>query len=501
MATEMASELNALARDAGHVARQNPKTADFTQNILRRAIRAIVANFPVYRTYIDTNDQPTDADRRDLEWALSHAQRMETEIDRSVFDFVAKLLSGDLVGEPRSGFARHSVLRCAMKLQQYSGPVMAKGLEDTAFYRYNRFVALNEVGGHPDSFGSPLNAFHKSNAERARKWPNAMLSSSTHDTKRGEDVRARLAVLSEIPDEWERQVETWSRVLRARRGDVEGTSPPDRNDEYLFYQLLVGSWPVELLGNAAADASALERYRERIKGALTKSMRESKVHSAWSAPNEEYENAMLAFAETALDPQSSGTFLASFIPFAERVARLGAENTLVQTVLKLTVPGVPDIYQGCELWDLSLVDPDNRRPVDFTARDAALKGVGSVVGLLDTWKDAKFKLATIHALLKLRQLHPTLFANGTYEAVKVKGENAEEVIAFVRMSQGVTLLVVTNRFPARRGARDGATDAVLQMPDDLQEMVWTDVLADRAIAGPSVAALLGGRSAGVFISK
>ena len=231
MANEMASELNTLARDAGRVARQNPKTADFTRNILHRAIRQVVACFPVYRTYVDTNDRPSDADRRDLDWAMSHARRTETDINSSVFDFVAKLLSGDLVAEPRSGFARHGVLHSAMKFQQYSGPVMAKGLEDTAFYRYNRLIALNEVGGHPDRFGSSPTAFHKANAERARKWPNAMLGSSTHDTKRGEDVRARLAVLSEIPEEWERQIRTWSRILRARRGDVEGTSAPDRNDE------------------------------------------------------------------------------------------------------------------------------------------------------------------------------------------------------------------------------------------------------------------------------
>ena len=368
MENEMTSELNVLARDAARVARQNPRTADFTHNILHRAIREVVACFPVYRTYVDTANAPGAEDRRDLDWALAQAQRIEADIDPSVFDFLAGLLSGGLVAKPRSGFSRHSVLRCAMKLQQYSGPVMAKGLEDTTFYRYNRFIALNEVGGHPDQFGIPIPAFHKANRRRAQRWPHAMLGSSTHDTKRGEDTRARLAVLSELPDEWTRHVQTWSRILRARRGDVEGTAPPDQNDEYMFYQLLVGSWPAELLGRRTPDAEALAAYAERIKGALTKSMREAKVHSTWAAPGTAYEEAMLSFAELALDTDRAGTFLASFLPFAERIARLGASNTLAQTVLKLTLPGVPDIYQGTELWDLSLVDPDNRRPVDYALR-------------------------------------------------------------------------------------------------------------------------------------
>ena len=374
MRNEMASELNVLARDAARVARQNPRTTDFTRNLLHRAIREIVACFPVYRTYVDAAGECTAGDKRDLDWAIARARRNETEIDPSVFDFLARLFSGELVEKPRSGFSRYAVLRLAMKLQQYSGPVMAKGLEDTAFYRYNRFIALNEVGGNPEQFGLSLAAFHKANGQRCDRWPHAMLATSTHDTKRGEDTRARLAVLSELPQDWAKQVEIWSRILRAGRGDVEGTAPPDPNDEYMFYQMLVGSWPVELLG-PSPDAEGLAAYAERIKGALIKSLREAKAHSTWAAPNPAYEEAMLGLAGLALDPTRSAAFLGAFLPFAERVARLGAQNSLAQTVLKLTLPGVPDIYQGTELWDLSLVDPDNRRPVDYALRQRLLEEI------------------------------------------------------------------------------------------------------------------------------
>jgi (1->4)-alpha-D-glucan 1-alpha-D-glucosylmutase len=301
MLNEMASEVNVLARDAARVARQDPRTADFTSNILQRALQEIVACFPVYRTYIDSSGEPTEADRRDIDWAVAHARRNETDVDPSAFDFLHRLLTTDLVAEPRSGFSRQSVIRFAMRVQQYSGPVMAKGLEDTAFYRYNRFVALNEVGGHPDHFGVTIAAFHRANVQRAEHWRHAMLSTSTHDTKRGEDIRARLAVLSEIPEEWARQVQAWSRILRARRGDVEGTAPPDRNDEYLFYQLLLGAWPADLTGIESLDPERLRLFGERMEGVMVKSMREAHLRSSWASPDTAYEEAMLGFVRDALD--------------------------------------------------------------------------------------------------------------------------------------------------------------------------------------------------------
>ncbi len=483
MADEMVSELNALAREAARVARENPRTADFTRNILRSALREVLACFPVYRTYIDLNDAPTADDRRDLEWALGQARKNEPEIDASVFDFVGALLSGDLVAQPRSGFSRHKALRCAMKLQQYSGPVMAKSLEDTAFYRYNRFIALNEVGGQPDRFGISLSAFHKANARRAGHWPDTMLGTSTHDTKRGEDTRARLAVLSEMPGEWARNVEGWSRILRARRGDASSDAPPDRNDEYLLYQMLVGSWPIELM-QASPDAAALATYAERVRGALTKSVREAKTHTTWAAPNAAYESAMLDFAALALEPEHSSSFRAAFLPFVERVAWWGAHNTLVQTVLKLTLPGVPDIYQGAELWDFSLVDPDNRRAVDYEHRAKVLhelektfqaNGPSSLENLFSNWRDGRFKMAAIAAVLRFRRDNPDVFASGDYQPVVVDGEEADEVCAFCRASASGSMLVATSRFPTRRRNATGP-NASLKLPRTLSGRRWRNLL-------------------------
>lgn len=478
MANEMASELNVLAREAARVAWERPETADFTWNVLRRAIREIVACFPVYRTYVDEERAASADDRRDLTWAMKQARANETYIDPTVFDFLEALLSGDLVAKGRSGFSRHSVLRCAMKLQQYSGPVMAKGLEDTAFYRYNRFVALNEVGGAPDHFGSTLAAFHKTVAQRARHWPHSMLTTSTHDTKRGEDTRARLAVLSEIPEQWAKQVRLWSRMLRARRGDIEAAAPPDRNDEYLFYQLLVGSWPAEFLRDPI-DETALHEYAERLKKAMRKSIREAKVHSTWAMPNNDYENAVLTFIDGVLDAHESQAFLAEFLPFMRQVARLGMENSLVQTVLRLTTPGVPDIYQGAELWDLSLVDPDNRRPVDYPRRirmlDELDKHSPSMRELMDRREDGAVKLFVTSRILRLRAELPELFDRGCYDPLLSAGAKADCICGFSRMHGDRALLVMTARFPARREADPDWGGTTVAIPQQLAGCAFRNI--------------------------
>ncbi|HEV3202099.1 MAG TPA: malto-oligosyltrehalose synthase [Bryobacteraceae bacterium] len=482
MKNEMTSELNVLARDATRVARQNPRTADFTQNLLRRALREVIACFPVYRTYVDEEGAPSDADRRDLDWAIELARANQPNIDPSAFDFIHKLLSGDLVREHRSGFSRRAALRCAMKLQQYSGPVMAKGLEDTAFYRYNRFIAKNEVGGHPDRFGVTTAAFHKANLQRARRWPNTMLSTASHDTKRGEDVRARLAVLSEMPEEWAQQVQAWSRILRARRGDVEGTAPPGRNDEYLYYQLLIGTWPAELTGFGALEPESLKLYTERLRNAMIKAVREAKVNSTWESPNTAYEDSLLDFIGQSLDPGRSQAFLAAFLPFQDRVARLGVRNSLVQTVLKLTVPGVPDIYQGSELWDLSMTDPDNRRPVDYGARARMLGELSAnpklpIPALLEPWRDGRIKLAVISRILQFRCRYAKLFADGDYDALSVEGPKSGHVCAFVRRSGDQAMLVGVARFPAVREVEPDWAGTAIPLPDPLASVRWRDILA------------------------
>jgi (1->4)-alpha-D-glucan 1-alpha-D-glucosylmutase len=488
MDNEMASELSALGRAAQRLANQSPMTADLTRSLLQRAIKQTVASFPVYRTYVDFAGSPTVADQRDIAWAITRARRIDPEIHPSAFDFLQNVLMAETEKPPTAGLSRTAALRLAMKIQQFSGPVMAKGVEDTAFYRYNRFIALNEVGGAPDRFGLAPSLFHKANAGRAQRCPHAMLATSTHDTKRGEDSRARLAVLAEMPDEWGRQTEAWSRLLRARRGDVEGLGAPDRNDEYMFYQLLVGSWPADMLLNP--QAGQLEDYGVRIRSALEKSLREAKRRSSWAAPDQEYEEAMQALAQEAL---RSDRFLASFLPLVERVARLGAQNSLAQTAAKLTAPGVPDIYQGCELWNLSLVDPDNRRPVDFVRRAAEMDALACRLedldqraalfeALLREWPDGRIKLATTALLLSLRREDPELFADGDYQPIAIEGDGTDWAFGYVRAYGVRRLAVLLARFPLRRET-EPASKTVARLPEGR----WFDVFHGRdAVPGESL---------------
>ncbi len=452
MRNEMASEVNVLARDAARVARQNPRTADFTHGLLRTALRELIAGFPVYRTYVDAAGRCTKTDLEHLGEALAAAHRYAAELDPSVFTFLARLLTGKLVEAPRSGFSRTAVLRCAMKVQQLSGPIMAKGLEDTAFYRYNRFIALNEVGGQPQGVGSTVERFHAANLERARRWPHGLSATATHDTKRGEDARARLAVLTEVPDEWAKQVTSWRHALS---GATAPDAAPDANDEYYFFQSLLGAWPAELCEALQLDERTLSSFADRLRAAMIKAVREAKRHTTWAAPDERYEAAIVGLVDRALQ---SRAFLEQFVPFASRIARLGVHSSLVQLALKLTAPGVPDIYQGTETWDLSLVDPDNRRRVDFTGRakllDAVDEGLrGDRVRVLEQWlrewRDGRIKAATLRVLLALRAREAELFAAGAYEPCSVTGPRVEELIAYVRRHEQSMVLTAVQRFPVR----------------------------------------------------
>jgi (1->4)-alpha-D-glucan 1-alpha-D-glucosylmutase len=469
MRFEMSSELNVLARDTARVARQNPRTADFTRNLLRRALRELVATFPIYRTYLNSSGTLDDVDRRYLARALADARRHERDIDASVFDFLEGLLTGALVNAPRSGFSRHAVLRAAMKFQQYSGPVMAKGLEDTAFYRYNRLVALNEVGGHPDHFAVSPAELHAANAARAEAWPRSMLATSTHDTKRGEDARARLAVLSEMPAEWHAQVIEWSKALH-----VASAALQDANTEYLFYQLLLGSWPL------GGERAGIERFRGRVQQAMLKSVREAKVRTSWSVPDENYEHALASFVNAAFD---TAEFRQRFEPFQARVAALGMQNSLVQSALKLSAPGVPDIYQGSELWDLSMVDPDNRRAVDYALRARMLAAIereyaadpaAAIAAWLATWQDGRIKLWLTWRLLKLRRDQPGLCEDARYAACEVGDGDADRVIAYERAAGESALLVAAARFPLARSQRPGWQSGVQPRT---KAGVWRDVLS------------------------
>jgi (1->4)-alpha-D-glucan 1-alpha-D-glucosylmutase len=452
---EMASELNVLARDTARVARQNPRTADFTRNLIRRAIRATIACFPVYRTYLDPRTPLPETDRARIAEAIRRARRLERDVDPSVFDFLDALLTGDLVATPRSGYSRHAALRCAMKFQQLSGPVMAKGLEDTVFYRYNRLISHNEVGGEPATLSAPIEEFHAANENRARLSPHGLLATATHDTKRGEDVRMRLVTLAEMPEEWSRNVTLW-------RGMVahESESLGDRNLEYLLFQTLVGSWPLSPM-----SPEEQKTYQDRIHATVVKSAREARVNTSWAAPNQDFEQALASLLAAIF---ASNPLRAELQDFSWRLAAAGARNSLVQLTLKLTTPGVPDIYHGTELWDLSLVDPDNRRPVDFAHREALLDQTladwqrdpaGTCEQLAARWQDGAVKLLLLRILLEHRREHAVLYSQGTYRALELP----EPYGGFVRETADEAVLVIFDRYPLKHAAQSKSVASV-QLP-------------------------------------
>jgi (1->4)-alpha-D-glucan 1-alpha-D-glucosylmutase len=320
-----------------------------------------------------------------------------------------------------------------MRFQQLTGPLMAKGAEDTAFYVYNRLLSLNEVGGEPDRFGRSVKEFHNFNQRRGAQWPHAMNASATHDTKRGEDARVRINVLSELPAEWEKNLRSWSRINRSKKIIVRGAEAPDRNDEYFLYQTLIGSYP--------SDKPHESEFEERLTAYLIKAVREAKVHTEWLQPDTAYEKAFIDFVRQILGRGESQPFMDVFIPFAKKIAHCGMFNSLAQVLLKIASPGVPDIYQGTELWDLSFVDPDNRRPVDYGLRRRCLEelrekeakdGAGLLGDLLSSWPDGRIKLYLMHKLLDFRRAHQELFAEGDYVPLEVGGESSQAVCAFAR---------------------------------------------------------------------
>jgi (1->4)-alpha-D-glucan 1-alpha-D-glucosylmutase len=444
-------------------------------------------SFPVYRTYVDGTGL-NETDERYIHWAIAQAIKNERELDKSVFDFLEKLLTGKLAQEGTSDFHRRLALRRAMKAQQLSGPVMAKGLEDTALYRYNRFIASHEVGSSPDQFAVSVSAFHKENHHRAQKWPHTMLATSTHDVKRGEDARARLAALSLVPEEWAAKVAMCSRILRARRADVEGTAPPIPNDEYLFFQNLIATWPAELTLPQSLELGQLEKYSERLQAAMIKSLREACRRSNWMSPDATHENAVAEYVRDALNPEVGQTFLENFLPFQQRIAEMGVHNSLVQVLLKVTSPGVADFYQGSELWDLNLPDPDNRRAVDFGARWQLLPELQGTVQedrrawfckLLRNWHDAGIKLAVVQRLLQFRGDAFELFEKGSYEPVHIASDCPLRVCAFRRTFERQVCIVVAS-LDARQKAVDYAGKAI-GIGTETPISRWRDVLTGAMI--------------------
>jgi (1->4)-alpha-D-glucan 1-alpha-D-glucosylmutase len=342
---------------------------------------------------------------------------------------------------------------------------MAKSLEDTLFYRDTRLVALNEVGGNPDGFGVSSAAFHAANQERRRLWPHAMIASQTHDSKRGEDFRARLFAISEAPDKWEEIVRAW---FEAPVGD----GGPDRNDRYFMLQTIVGAWPMEMLEDV--DANGLEAYVTRLEVYFTKAFREAKRHSNWVDPNASYEEAAAGFLRAML--AADGAFAGAALPYIRRLARLGVLNSLSRLTLKCTIPGAPDTYQGSEFWDFSLVDPDNRRPVDFRAREEALGAAGSPAALMESWRDGRVKQALLARLLADRRAAPELYADGDYRPLYASGERAGHVIAFSRNTPGDSRVIVVGRlFGSFSVEESRGSGASVPIPSGQ----WRDLCTDR----------------------
>ena len=464
----LASELTVLATVLLRIARADRSTRDYTFNSLRIALAGVAACMPVYRTYVV--DKPSVQDERYIDWAIAHARKRSTLPDLSIFDFVKACLRNQA---PAGSDAERvdSVRQFALRFQQFCAPVAAKGVEDTAFYRYHRLVSLNEVGGDPSVFGITPRAFHGASADRAARWPHTIVATSTHDNKRSEDVRTRIDVLSEMPQAWEAALERWHGLAANLRGPGEVAAMPSAADEYLLYQTLLGTLPA-----CGLDDETLPAYRERIAAYMLKAARESKQHTSWTRPDETYENALSAFVNGALARVRPNPLLTDLQALGKTLAWFGALNSLSMVLLKYTAPGVPDLYQGNELMDLSLVDPDNRRPVDYELRIRLLDELSDLAGqpglptLLEAMAsdlhDGRIKLWLTWRLLGLRAREPAFFQTASYTPLVVNGAKCEHVLAYARSAGEATLIVVAGRLFMR--LLDGAE----VLP--LNELVWQD---------------------------
>jgi (1->4)-alpha-D-glucan 1-alpha-D-glucosylmutase len=469
MDKEMMGDVDNLVRELRQVVVHDRYSQDLMIYGLKEALVEVLAQFPQYRSYQE-DLEPDEAERRPMEKALAAAREARPELAHEL-GYIGRNLTlrypDYLAEEQRRGWLGF-VLRC----QQLTGPLMAKGFEDTLLYRHHRLASTNEVGGAPGAPGVAPAAFHRFLRRRRRAWPHSLNATATHDTKRGEDTRARLNVLSERPARWERRLYHWARLNREHKSYPQGREAPDRNDEHLLYQTLLGTWP----WSGRPD----QAYRQRIQGYVIKSVREAKLHTGWLQPDQDYEGAYLEFVERILDPGASGEFLEDLAAFAAEIAHYGALNSLSQTAVKLTAPGVPDLYQGSELWDLSLVDPDNRRPVDYAARAAALEGLreepagqegaaGLAARLLASLADGRAKLFLVHRLLELRRQRAELMARGGYQGLATGGRRRANLVAFARSRGGQWLVTLAPRF---------ASDLAPPGGQPVGREVWGDTWAE-----------------------
>jgi (1->4)-alpha-D-glucan 1-alpha-D-glucosylmutase len=449
--TSLASELNVLAAALNRLSERDRHSRDFTLGTLTDALREVIACFPVYRTYSgEQTETVIEYDRIAISRAVRLARQRNPTTDASVFAFLRSILALELSSSV-SAEGRGQWREFVMKFQQLTGPVMAKGVEDTSFYIYNRLVSLNEVGGEPERFGITVSAFHQANAQRQRDWPSSLLATSTHDTKRSEDVRARISVLSELPERWAALLPELASLSTALKQELEDRRAPDANEEYLFYQTVLGTWP-----QGPREGAFDDQYIERIVAYMRKATKEAKVNTSWIDAAPEYDAAMEQFVRRALAPDSA--LREHLEPLARDVAYLGRFGALSQALLRMTSPGIPDTYQGTETWDFSLVDPDNRRPVDYRVRremlhdvhNRAAEGVRFVRELLDQASDGRIKLFVIHQALEARRRLPRLFgADGHYVPLVATGQRADHVVAFARRDGESEIVVVAPRLTAK----------------------------------------------------
>jgi (1->4)-alpha-D-glucan 1-alpha-D-glucosylmutase len=453
MKVALASELNVLANMLSRISDSDRHTRDFTLNNLRDAIKEMTACFPVYRTYI-SGQAITQEDKRHVDWAVKLARKRTRTADVSVFGFLREVMLSENA-EARTEHFQKAAAQFVMKLQQFTSPVTAKGLEDTSFYIYNRLISLNEVGGDPSRFGISVQAFHHANIERAKRLPHSMLSTSTHDSKRSADVRMRLMALTELPAEWRDRVTRWSKLNEKGKRKVDGKMAPSRDDEYMFYQTLVGAWPLGVSPGEPPDMEMAD-FEERVSAYMIKAAREAKVHMSWINPNPDYERALVDFVSYALTRQRKNIFVEDFIGFHEKISRLGMYNSLSQSLLKFTCPGMPDIYQGDEIWNFNLVDPDNRRQVDYGKRREMLDGLNKLFAqpdrtldglreIMSNMEDGRIKMYLTWRVLKLRGEHERLFEEGDYIKLNVEGPRAAHVCAFARTLSGSSAVVLAPR--------------------------------------------------------
>ncbi len=487
----MTSEVNTLGYLLDRISERDRRFRDFTLNDLITAIREVIACFPVYRTYISpATFEISERDEKYIKIAIEKAKGKHPALSPTVFDFLRDILLLRLNSHVVTPQDERRYRDFILRFQQLTAPIMAKGLEDTAFYIYHRLASLNEVGGDPEHFGFSRGDFHRVNIERSKKWPYGLLSTSTHDTKRSEDIRMRLNVLSEIPEEWDAQLARWTRVNRKHKTSLAAGLAPSKNTEYLIYQTLLGVWPNQPFPNDEAR----QQFADKIWTYTEKAVREAKIDTSWLNPNAAYEEAVKKFVMAIISPEKENHFSDLFTPFQKKIAEFGMINSVSSIAVKLGSPGVVDTYQGNELWNYRLVDPDNRRSVDYEKRKKNLEQLTAgekspekinsfIAALVRERQNGLLKMFVLTQGLRYRNQHPELFLEADYVPLDVRGEKEGNVVAFLRKRNGKYVMIATGRFftelnpaePAWEGNPEIWKDTKIILPRDSGGQYLKDV--------------------------